>query len=284
MECDYTLMEFYNEKNNNFKTALISTGLVNIMGEVSQQWGVDKPPKDQFTPKWEYICPYTYAVVPGDGFDYGNLIWSEFQTSKYREPVIEPFGVMAYKDNVAYLVFRGSQFFEDFIMDIKDDLIPYPNPENKTIPKDTKVSEGFWEVFDGMFYDVIQQIKQVKQQGCEIIITGHSLGSAVATLAMVQAASIGLKGMLFNQASPMVGNSSFAAYCNDLQIPTYRLVNTNDPIPKLPPKKGYQHTGKAVCFDADYGGLKNHNPCCSYSYAVCNPKEPFNPDFEGCSG
>jgi hypothetical protein len=280
MACDYTLMEFLDE---HFDTALTCTGLVNIIGDVINQWSVDKPPKDQFKYDWEDNCPYTHQFVPPDRFDFGELIWSEFKPAGYKDPVVEPFGVVAYKDNIAHLVFRGTRFLEDLIMDTEDMLIPYPGPGSQPIPKDAKVCRGFWGVFDGMADTVIQQLKWVKQQGCKIIITGHSLGSAVATLAMVEAASLGLEVMLFNQASPMVGNSSFAAYCNDLNMPTYRLINTNDPVPKMPPEKEYRHIGKAVCFDVDYGGLKNHNPCCSYSYAICNPRDPFNPDFEACS-
>ena len=37
---------------------------------------------------------------------------------------------------------------------------------------------------------------------------------------------------------------------------------------------------KQINFTADYSdGAKNHNPCCTYSYALHNPTDPVNPDM-----
>jgi hypothetical protein len=65
-----------------------------------------------------------------------------------------------------------------------------------------------------------------------------------------------------------------------------RLVNTADGVPDTPnsvapkPNKVYEHVGRQIDFTADYSdGGKNHNPCCTYSYALHNPDNPVNPDL-----
>ena len=61
---------------------------------------------------------------------------------------------------------------------------------------------------------------------------------------------------------------------------TYRLVNTDDSVPKLP-LVGYKHVGTPVEFKARYTKVnekgetvkdesKIHNPCCSYSRTACD--------------
>lgn len=81
-----------------------------------------------------------------------------------------------------------------------------------------------------------------------------------------------------------VGEVNFIDYINCLPVPFYRLVNTEDTVPKLPGKAlGYRHTGTAVSFTVDYGSAAdNHANCCCYSYAVTHPEDPENPDFESC--
>jgi hypothetical protein len=64
------------------------------------------------------------------------------------------------------------------------------------------------------------------------------------------------------------------------------LVNTADGVPSTPnsvapkPNQVYEHVGKQIDFTADYSdGGKNHNPCCTYSYALHNFTDPVNPDL-----
>jgi hypothetical protein len=117
-----------------------------------------------------------------------------------------------------------------------------------------------------------------------LYISGHSLGSAVATLCVPVAVSLGMSsGLQCNQASPKVGDAAFAKYIDGLPIETYRLVNTYDAVPKAPVNPLYVHVGTEVYFGADYKNeAQKHNPCCSYSYALANPANPVNPDIQSC--
>jgi hypothetical protein len=77
-----------------------------------------------------------------------------------------------------------------------------------------------------------------------IEITGHSLGAALATLYTLENAltdKIPNPG-LCTFASPLVGDSTFAAAFNGLGLASWRIVNAPDIVPNLPPEiLGFTH-------------------------------------------
>ncbi|KAH9269574.1 hypothetical protein BASA83_008394 [Batrachochytrium salamandrivorans] len=86
-----------------------------------------------------------------------------------------------------------------------------------------------------------------------IVFTGHSLGGALASLAMVDAAvyhgvAKAKKMSLFSYGQPRTGNNVFADWANGLPFKgVYRVTRMRDPIPRTPPRfLGYQH------FDREY--------------------------------
>lgn len=87
------------------------------------------------------------------------------------------------------------------------------------------------------------------------VVTGHSLGSALATLlvlenSVTQTFDISVLSTL---ASPKVGNLEFTQIFDALPVTSWRIVNTQDLIPKLPPtigKADFEHVGVAYSFDA----------------------------------
>ena len=69
------------------------------------------------------------------------------------------------------------------------------------------------------------------------VVTGHSLGSALATLFVLENSvkhkfDITLSSTL---ASPKVGNLEFKHLFDALPLTSWRIVNTRDVVPKLPP-------------------------------------------------
>jgi hypothetical protein len=67
-------------------------------------------------------------------------------------------------------------------------------------------------------------------------VAGHSLGSALATLASlyVKLPNLGQPVEMYNMASPRVGDSTFVSAFNYF-VPAYRIVNLSDLVPELPP-------------------------------------------------
>ena len=170
-----------------------------------------------------------------------------------------------------------------------------PPPSTIVVRSSTFTAEPIEAPSTSTMSDAItSQLKQLyaADSATQLVITGHSLGSTVATLSVPIACSIGFAGVHYNEGSPRVGDPTFVAYINGLSIPTYRLVNIEDVVPTVPPPEApvkggtliYQHAGTPVSFSAQYGSVpSNHDPCCSYAYAIFNPDSPMNPDPASCT-
>lgn len=99
-----------------------------------------------------------------------------------------------------------------------------------------------------------------------VVIAGHSLGGALATLAAVYVkATLDLNVSVYTYSSPKVGNEKFAEFYKKLGLDTssFRFFNTNDLVPKVPPGKNWIHVGIPYCLDyvPDVNTLKS----CGYS-------------------
>lgn len=91
-------------------------------------------------------------------------------------------------------------------------------------------------------------------------MTGHSLGGALATLAVAklrQEKKQAVNG-LYTFGSPRVGNQKFAdKFDDDFKRYTFRFVNDNDAVPHAPSEDmNFRHVGTRMHFDKK-GRLNN---------------------------
>jgi hypothetical protein len=130
------------------------------------------------------------------------------------------------------------------------------------------------ETFAGSFADQLDQLAATREatrgetRSVEererpkrpTVVTGHSLGGALTTLFVMENASKHAVDIQTSCtfASPLVGNKEFAQAFGQLAIDSWRIVNTLDLVPKLPPL-GYQHVALACEFRPEY---VKHNPVC----------------------
>jgi hypothetical protein len=253
------------------------------------QWIKKGSPKPPFPFDWVPVnpCPVTNDFRIAE-FKFYPLIWSKYSWG--IENRNEPFGCLVTHKNGLYLVFRGSKSLADFDVDDEKNLVSY-DPPTPNPPSGVQVEQGWHKVYTGLLDELRAQLQAT---GGTLIITGHSLGSALATLAVPEAVAHGLAVHHYNSASPMVGPESFRAYYRSLTTSspgyvkeTFRLVNTADTVPTFPStlkSPAYVHVGIEVPFNADYGDEQSiHNPCCSYAYAVYHPEQPCNPTFDNCN-
>jgi hypothetical protein len=86
-----------------------------------------------------------------------------------------------------------------------------------------------------------------------IEVTGHSLGAALATLYTLENAftdKIPNPG-LCTFASPFVGDSTFASAFDGLGLTSWRIVNSPDIVPKLPPEiLGFTHVNTLQLYNS----------------------------------
>ena len=87
------------------------------------------------------------------------------------------------------------------------------------------------------------------------VVTGHSLGSALCTLFVMENKEKGKFDVatLCTFASPRVGDAEFVRLFDELPITSWRIVNTCDVVPKLPlwlPFFNYHHVHTAYKFSS----------------------------------
>jgi len=94
-------------------------------------------------------------------------------------------------------------------------------------------------------------------------VTGHSLGSALATLFVLEN-SVKQKfdiSLISTLASPRVGNLEFKQLFDALPLTSWRIVNIRDVVPKIPPTirfiLDYEHVDVAYSFDSAVFARKN---------------------------
>lgn len=260
--------------------------LVNVLSQMYEQW--------QKTPmgfKWipSSTCLYDHGYHIND-FTFGELIWSEFLTPNgilHKEP----FGCII-KHNASasqFLIFRGSKSLPDFVKDLEIKLLPYRAPTLNP-PSNINIGKGWWAIYSGLRISLIEKLRQIETDA-PLTISGHSLGSTLATLATPEAIALGFQVEHYNSASPKVGDFNFKQYYESLRVlnssagrllDSFRLVNTADFVPDFPfGNTGFEHVGIRIFFEARYGDEeKNHDPCCCYGYALEYSGVPFNPDHE----
>lgn len=100
-----------------------------------------------------------------------------------------------------------------------------------------------------------------------LAVTGHSLGSALATLYVADNARKGpqwlrpVVGSIYTFASPRVGDGTFAQAFDALDLTSWRIVNDWDVVPKVP--LGYTHVDALRAYDP--WGKVWVSPVCSHS-------------------
>ena len=115
------------------------------------------------------------------------------------------------------------------------------------ICKGCQAHSGFLGSWKGVQKIVLDAWNSTKSQygGYSTIVTGHSLGGALATLCAAKLSTIASKGSvsLFTYGSPRVGDQLLASFVeSSLGANGSRVTHLNDPIPRLPGRLlGFRH-------------------------------------------
>lgn len=110
---------------------------------------------------------------------------------------------------------------------------------------DCKVHAGFATAWDEIASEAVTAILDAhkKNPNYKIVLTGHSLGGAVATIAAATLRKAGVPLELYTYGSPRVGNDKFATWFSEQQGGHWRVTHGNDAVPRLPSISfGYRHT------------------------------------------
>ena len=142
------------------------------------------------------------------------------------------------RNNYAVLAFRGTEVSKkrDIANDAK--VLKVPDFSGKV-----KLHRGFKQAFEDNVQGKIETSLTEKAKDMPLYVTGHSLGAALATVAVrhLEKKKI-FKDQIaacYTFGSPRVGNK---ALDEALKSPIYRVVNTTD-IVTMVPSVGYRHVG-----------------------------------------
>jgi len=88
-----------------------------------------------------------------------------------------------------------------------------------------------------------------------LTITGHSMGAAMAMLAMIDLKNHGYQmAPTYNFGSPRVGNAALAAVL-DTSFDVFRITHNKDPAPHMPPVvTPFMHTATEIFYDGNFTG------------------------------
>jgi triacylglycerol lipase len=230
--------------------------------------------------------PFRYA---SDKFEMVNAWWlaeaallaytqPQFAIPRFQDaglPEVEFFSgestqcYVGYNDDFVLVVFSGTELRKregsDDIRNIVADWLVNLDIGLVDSGQGGKVHEGFKEALDevwslrdpaGEDRGLKPYLDKIGNEGSRrraVWFTGHSLGSALAALAADRYGS-NVPG-LYTFGSPRVGNRAFA---NDFHISTYRFVNNDDVVPRVPLPGLYRHVGSMKYIDSK--GVIHDNP------------------------
>lgn len=233
------------------------------------------------------------SILGGDVEDYGIIFQGELPTNS----------------SSFIFAFKGTASFWDAYEDLFVNWAHFVSHNNSNASNQVEVSDGFFSVYstpvtpghnDSMQDQLFQLIDKIKPS--EIIITGHSLGSALAELFTLDL-YLSLPQRNFstkhiNFACPRVGFLGFKRLYDGIEnnLPpsskTTRIVNFKDEIPCVPFNilLGYEHVGNyfLISFTKKKGIFPNYVVRHSlYNYwqvlndIFKNPNQEYSGDVKG---
>lgn len=144
-----------------------------------------------------------------------------------------PIAFVATTGDAIYVVFRGTKTISEWISDAEFAQVPYA-----PVSGGGMTEQGFSAVYATIRSAIVAEVSALAQSGSftSLYVTGHSLGASLATLAApdLARATRFSAPVLYNFASPRTGDPTFASLVDALPT-SWRVVNTNDEVPKLPP-------------------------------------------------
>lgn len=197
---------------------------------------------------------------------------------KIENEVLDTFGFVGYnsRDNEVVLAFRGTNG-ADFMNWMTN--IVYYRVQYEDVPN-TQVHSGFYSAYSAVSSRVISNLRTLlsAHPTATLLITGHSLGGALATFAALdikRKISFSNRINFYTFGSPRTGNQAFTDYVMTV-FPNggyQRVTHYTDVVVQVPPRQmGFNHAGNEVWY-------YNSN---DLSYKVCE-NNPGSPESTKCA-
>ncbi|MDM4018110.1 lipase family protein [Roseiconus lacunae] len=143
-------------------------------------------------------------------------------------------GFIAYSDDTVVVSFSGSEFSDGFVdwwgTDANVLLV-----DGSDYGVAGRVHMGFAMSAETVYAQILARVDAASKAGKRVLITGHSLGGAVATLTASRLERDGVDvAALYAFANPLVGDAEFCLDLASSGITCVRTYNHLDPVPRYP--------------------------------------------------
>ncbi|KAJ8141022.1 hypothetical protein OXX79_007568 [Metschnikowia pulcherrima] len=172
-----------------------------------------------------------------------------------------------------YLAFMGTSTYQDWLNNLSAMPVLYrplvvTSDDFKAVDNrdcvNCRVHKGINSFLKLNGAIVLKEVLKVKKElpDYRLVVTGHSLGAALATLAGIELRLLGFETLVVTLAGPKVGERNFAKFVDELfdtsnvtkrideeksfdHIGTalVRMVHLHDVVPYLPPTRFFKHSG-----------------------------------------
>ena len=150
--------------------------------------------------------------------------------NKRDEPAEIPIGFIAKRPGRLYVILRGTQTAKEWVRNFSISLYPY------LLANYGMVHEGFMQTYHEIRGVMLEHLSSTSNH-TKLYVAGHSLGAALATLALPDIESkTGCRiRALYTFGSPRVGDVTFVRAFNErYRNRSFRIANTSDLVTSLP--------------------------------------------------
>ena len=141
---------------------------------------------------------------------------------------------------------RGTTSVMDWLCDAQVRQVQFRDSTDKPVEK-VFVHRGFYRQFIALFSIIDSKVKAHLQSGGILLCSGHSLGSAAATLAALNYGRQYPKQVYYvGCGTPRVGNQAFADEFDKCVQMRWRVKNERDPVLAIIPPIDYTHVGQEI--------------------------------------
>jgi predicted lipase len=189
------------------------------------------------------------------------------------------YGFLLTSPEINLLVFRGTQRRIEILGDIVVFQKDYIDPvENRVLGR---AHAGFMSLYEDLLLKSVRTEVQKLDPKKPLVISGHSLGAAMAVFAAIDLAlnfsELKPQIQLYTYAAPRIGNAEFVEQHNQLIPNHYRVVHLADMIPMLPLTKlardNFVHGGEQWSFLSQQGDFLPNHIIETYRVAIAQEAE-----------
>ncbi|WP_309733666.1 lipase family protein [Chamaesiphon sp. OTE_75_metabat_556] len=145
------------------------------------------------------------------------------------------FGFVAKKDREVFIIIRGTRTAYEWYNNTAIQYNQYKTiNSNKELGVTTK---GFHSIYVDIRQEIQVALQEKKGTFDRIFVAGHSLGGALATLAIPDLIDLGINAsdiIAYTFASPRCCDRQLANYLKGSGVKHWRIANTEDIVPTLP--------------------------------------------------